>query len=68
MPEDYERYAADMAKAGAKASLDALARQVYELNRRVDQIESRLAPKSHPGDGSTWYYSQPGTIHSHNVI
>lgn len=44
MAEDYPRFAADMAKASMEASLDALRRQVYELNRRVDQIESRLAP------------------------
>lgn len=42
MPEDYERYAADMDRASAKASLDALRRQVCELNRRIAQIESRL--------------------------
>lgn len=42
MPEDYDRFAADMARASANASLDALRRQVCELNRRVDQIESRL--------------------------
>lgn len=43
MAEDYSRFAADMARASANASLDALRRQVCELNRRVDQIESRLA-------------------------
>ena len=42
MAEDYSQYAADMARASAQASLDALRRQVCELNRRVDQIESRL--------------------------
>jgi hypothetical protein len=43
MAEDYSRFAADMDRAIANASLDALRRQVWELNRRVDQIESRLA-------------------------
>ena len=42
MPEDYRRYAADMARASADASLEDLKRQVWELNRRIAQIESRL--------------------------
>lgn len=42
MAEDCTRYAADMARAGTEASLEALKRQVWELNRRIAQIESRL--------------------------
>lgn len=33
----------NMARASADASLDALRRQVDELNKRVNQIELRLA-------------------------
>jgi uncharacterized protein YceH (UPF0502 family) len=56
MAEDYSRFAADMARASANASLDALRRQVCELNRRVDQIESRLASerKDQPISGMAW--------------
>lgn len=56
MPEDYERYASDMARASAKASLDALSRQVYELNKRIAQIESRLASekKDQLTSGMAW--------------
>ena len=43
MAEDYIRYAADMARARAEASLDALRRLVDDLNRRVDRIEACLA-------------------------
>lgn len=51
MAEDYERYAADMARAGTDVSLNDLRRQVCELNRRVTQLESRLAfGKEWPAD------------------
>ena len=43
MAEDYTRYSADMARASADASLEALKRLVAELNRRVDRIEACLA-------------------------
>ena len=42
MAEDYGRVASDVARAFTQASLDALRRQVADLNRRVAQIESRL--------------------------
>lgn len=56
MPEDYERYAADMARASAEASLEALRRQVWELNKRITQIESRLASerKDRLTSGMAW--------------
>lgn len=58
MPEDYERYAADMARASAKASLDDLRRQVWELNKRIAQIESRLASTGRdPVPTGTYYPS-----------
>jgi hypothetical protein len=58
MPEDYERYAADMARVSADASLDTLRRQVRELNRRVDQIEARLASTGkEPVPTGTYYPS-----------
>lgn len=56
MAEDYSRYAADMDRASAKASLDDLRRQVWELNKRIAQIESRLASerKDRLTSGMAW--------------